>query len=185
MNTWDQHLSLTRRRLEAALGRLPRVALLGVGQELGGDDAAGVEAARRLLEPGRANFFSPAALQSPESGPPPPGSVLVIQAGPAPENFTSTLRRFRPDLVLLVDAAQMDLAAGEIRWVDPQETEGLSASTHTFPLGILAVFLEQDLGCRAALIGIQPQSNSFGAPLSPRVEAAVERLCAALVQHLS
>ena len=40
-----------------------------------------------------------------------------MEAGPAPENFTGPLRRFRPDLVLLVDAAQMDAEPGTIGWL--------------------------------------------------------------------
>jgi len=185
MSTWAQRLAQNRLRLEERLGRPPWVAILGVGQELGGDDAAGVEAAGRLLALNPGNFYGPEMLRGPDAGPLPPGSVLVIQAGPAPENFTGTLRRFQPDLALLVDAAQMDLPPGEIRWLEPQETGGFGASTHTFPLGVLAGFLEQDLGCAAAILGIQPQGNAFGAPLSPPVARAVEDLCAALIRELA
>ena len=43
------------------------------------------------------------------------GSFLCLSAGAAPENCTGLLRRFRPDLVLLVDAAEMGEAAGAVR----------------------------------------------------------------------
>ena len=145
--------------------RAPRVAILGIGHELRGDDAAGLSVARKLLErsSGRSN-------------------LLVIEAESAPENHTGPLRRFEPDLVLLVDAAEMGEASGVIRWLDWQETTGLSASTHTLPPYVLAQYLTSELHCDVALIGIQPAGTTIGAPLSPEVgqavEAVVQALCA-------
>ncbi|MDX5297378.1 MAG: hydrogenase 3 maturation endopeptidase HyCI [Gammaproteobacteria bacterium] len=130
---------------------------MGIGNETNGDDAAGVIAARALLPrlAGR-------------------DDRLVLDAGAAPENFTGPVRRFQPDLVILIDAAQMDEAPGAVCWLDWTETDGMSASTHTLPPYVLAKFLVADTGCELALIGIQPAQNAFGAPLSPVVAGAVE-----------
>lgn len=103
-------------------------------------------------------------------------SVLVIAAGAAPENHTGVLRRFAPDLVLLVDAAQLDEAPGRVRWLAWQETSGLSASTHTLPPHLLAQYLTGELGCEVALIGIQPGDTTIGAPLSPEVQRAAAEI---------
>ncbi len=132
-----------------------RLAVLGIGHELCGDDAVGVRLAGRLrsLTPGN-------------------DRLLVIEAGPAPENFTGLLRRFRPDLVLLVDAAQMDAGPGTIGWLDLQSVDGISASSHTLPLHILVSYLLAELGCQVALIGIQPEQTFADAPLTPCVQAA-------------
>ena len=105
---------------------------------------------------------------------------LVIEAGLAPENFSGNLRRFEPDLVLLVDAAQMNETPGTIRWLDWQETSGLSASTHTLPPYILSKYLTHELKCQVALLGIQPENMDFGAPLSARVSEAVESIVKAI-----
>ncbi|GAB4574934.1 MAG: hypothetical protein Kow0077_23940 [Anaerolineae bacterium] len=110
--------------------------------------------------------------------------LLVIDAGLAPENFTGPARRFRPDLVILIDAAQMDASPGAIRWLDWAETDGLSASTHTLPPYVLARFLVMDSGCAVGLVGIQPAGNAFGAPLSPPVQAAVREVVDTLVALL-
>lgn len=131
--------------------------ILGIGNEASGDDAAGALAARALA--GRL------------AGRP---DVLVIDAGLAPENQTGPVRRFAPDLVVMIDAAQMGEAPGAIRWLDWAETDGLSASTHTLPPYILAKFLVAEIGCAVGLIGIQPAQHGFGVPLSPVVSAAVE-----------
>jgi hydrogenase 3 maturation protease len=145
--------------------RPDRVAVVGVGNELNGDDAAGVLVVRRMAELLMAT----------------PG-VLLIDAGLAPENFTGPLRRFRPDLVVEVDAADLGKLPGSTSWIEPHDTDGLSASTHTLPPSVLAKFLLAELGCRVAVIGIQPLRLELNAPLSPAVERGVdgvaEQLCA-------
>lgn len=149
--------SWTRARRPKPAWRPRRVALVGVGHSLRGDDAAGLAVAQRIQ--------SSAGER-----------LLVIEGGPAPENVTGTLRRFKPDLVLLVDAADMDAPPGAVRWLSADDVEGLSATTHTMPLSILAHYLEQELKCRVYFIGIQPGQNGIGQPLSEAVERAVEAI---------
>ena len=116
---------------------------------------------------------------------PVPIAFTIIEAGHAPENCTGAVRRFAPDLVVLVDAAEMGEAPGTIRWLDWQETTGLSASTHTLPPYMLAQYLVGSLACRVALLGIQPAQNDIGTPLSPPVAAAVEEVSAILEELLT
>jgi hydrogenase 3 maturation protease len=144
-----------------------RIAVLGIGHELRGDDAAGIAVARGL-----------ASLVNLRQ------RLLVIDVGPAPENFTGTVRRFKPDLVLLVDAAQLNEAPGSLRWIDWQDTVGLTASTHTLPLHVLSRYLAGELGCKVALLGIQPAHTAFGAPLSPGVRRAVDSVVRKLADML-
>lgn len=135
----------------------PRVAVVGVGHDLNGDDAAGLAVARalrrRLADQDR---------------------LVVIEAGIAPENCTGALRVFRPHLVLLVDAAQMGDPPGSVRWVPWQDTTGVSATTHTLPLYMLGKFLAADLGCDVALLGLQPFANEFDTPLSSGMQTVID-----------
>lgn len=147
-----------------------RVAVVGIGNDLSGDDAVGPHVARELAERvGRR------------------AGCLVLDAGTAPENFTGPLRRFRPDFVLLVDAAHLSAVPGTVAWLDWRQTDGLSASTHTLPASVLAQFLVEELACRLALLVIQPAQIEFGRPLSAPVHRAadrvVDRLAATLVQR--
>ena len=148
--------------------RPARVAVVGVGVELCGDDAAGVALAQTLRR------------RSCDGD-----TLLVIDAGPALENTGGLLRRFGPDLVLVVDAAQMDEPPGAVRWLRWQDTAGLSASTHTLPIHMFAAYLTQELGCEVALLGIQPAQNAFDTPLSPQVARAVEATADALIECVS
>jgi len=141
-----------------------RIAVMGIGNTLNSDDAAGVLAVQA--------FQSLCAERD---------SVLAIDGGAAPESSTSVLRRFEPDLVIMIDACFLDLPPGTITWVPWEQSKGLSASTHTLPLNILATFLIHDLGCRIALLGIQPAELGLGKPNQIIVDAAqsiADELCA-------
>jgi hydrogenase 3 maturation protease len=149
--------------------RAPRVAIVGIGHPLRGDDAAGSLIAQRLR----------AALREEAPG------LLVLDGGPAPENVTGALRRFAPDLVLLIDSAQMDEPPGTVRWLDWRGACGMSGSSHTLPPTLLARYLVAELGCAVALIGIQPAQDEFGAALSVQVEGAAQSIQTAIQQWLA
>ena len=99
--------------------------------------------------------------------------LLVLAAGQAPENATGALRRFAPDLLLLVDAAEMGEIPGTICWIEMKDISGVSASTHSLPLSMLLKYLSLELGCQVVLLGIQPGSNEFKESTSPAVLRAV------------
>ncbi len=168
--SWQERMRASLKRLQPTDPQSgpPKIALLGVGHPLNGDDAAGIVIARRLHDVFAANT-----------------RVLVLEAGSAPENQTGPLRRFGPALVVFIDAAQMDAEPGSVRWLDWRETSGLSASTHTLPPYVLAKFLVAELGCAVALLGIQPARNAIAAPLSPVMQHAADTVSAALEDALS
>jgi hydrogenase 3 maturation protease len=138
-----------------------RIVVLGMGNELDGDDAAGIKVAR-LLKTALADC----------------SHVLVIDGGNAPESYTGKIRQFGPDFVLLVDGADMDEAPGTVALLDWEDTDGLSGSTHTLPLHVLSNYLVLEFGCQVALLGIQIQqlNMTLGDPLSPPVAAAVDEV---------
>jgi hydrogenase 3 maturation protease len=141
--------------------------VVGIGNELNGDDAAGVLVVRGLRHQ---------LANQPH--------LLLIEAGLAPENFTGPLRRFQPDMVVLVDAAEMGEPAGSVAWVDWEEIGGLSASTHTLPPTMLASFLMSETGCRVGLIGIQPEHLEMEKPISSVVKSATKQVARVLATTL-
>jgi len=146
-----------------------RVAVLGIGNELRGDDAAGVIVARELQSVVGASL---ALAQGDRQGSP----LHIINAGAVPEAFTGQLRRFAPDLVLMIDAAQLNEPPGTIRLIEWQDTVGLSASTHSLPLNVIAQYLISELNCEVIIIGLQPEANEFDTPLSPAMRHAVDEV---------
>lgn len=139
--------------------RPARLAILGVGNDMNGDDGAGVAVVRAL-----------------RAMAPRPVDALLIEAGTAPESHTGPIRRFKPDLVVEIDAAMLDREAGAVAWLDWREADGLSASTHTLPPSVLAEFLRAELGCDVRILGIQPARLELGSGLSPAVAATVREL---------
>ena len=164
-HSWTDALKQTLTRLQPKERPL-RVAVVGIGHELRGDDAAGLEVARQLQPFAHSN-------------------LLIIEAGHAPENHTGLLRRFTPDLIVLVDTAQLNEAPGTIRWLPWQETSGLSASTHTMPPYMLARFLTAELNCEIALIGIQPNHTFLRSSLSPAVAEAAGHIAQTMLALLA
>ncbi len=147
-----------KEQLSEKLQGVQRLAVLGIGNELYMDDGAGVVLAREL---------SCSGLPSP--------LLKAFEAGPAPENFTGSIRKVDPSHVLMVDAANLGSAPGTIRVVEPEEITGAGFSTHTLPLKVLAGFLERE-GCRVVIVGIQPKRIYLGDGLCPEVAAAVSEI---------
>jgi hydrogenase 3 maturation protease len=136
-----------------------------VGNELRGDDSAGLLVARGLLE------------RDPICE-----NTLVLEGGPAPENLTYLLRPYRPELVIFVDAAHMGEQPGFIAWIPLEAIDGMSASTHSLPLSLLARFLCMEFSCEVLVLGIQPGQNEIGKSLSPEVRTAIEEIIPELCQ---
>ncbi|HTO21675.1 MAG TPA: hydrogenase 3 maturation endopeptidase HyCI [Spirochaetia bacterium] len=145
------------------------VVVLGVGSPLRSDDAAGLHVAAGLTVELRRR---------------PCAGLTVIEAGPAPENFTSEIRRIRPAVVLLVDCARMGEVPGTLRVIEPEQIAGVSFGTHGLPLSVLAEFLRQETGCSVTFLGIEPQGVDHGETLSAAARAGVETAVSLLSELL-
>lgn len=168
-DTWKTKLERQLRQRKADLGRPPRLAIAGVGNPLRSDDAVGVMVAHALSGRECAADID---------------RVLILEAGQVPENRTGELRRFAPDLVLIVDAADMGESPGTVQWIAEEFIDGMSASTHGLPLSMRARYLKLGLNCLVAILGIQPVSNEVGGRVSMKVLEAVDEIADVLDQVL-
>jgi hydrogenase maturation protease HycI len=159
--SWQEHL---RNALEGNR----RTAIVGIGHELRADDAAGLLTVRRLRE-----SISP------------PEHILLLEAGPLPESVSGTLRKFRPSLVLFVDAADMGCAPGTTDWIEPRQAMGFAGGTHAFPLRDFSAYLTQEFGCEVFFLGIQPENLEFDMPVSSVVGEAVDGLVQEIRRQIS
>ncbi len=146
-------------------GRPPRLAVAGLGQTLRGDDGAGPAVVGRLAE----------LL--------PDASLLLLDAGHAPENCLGPIIRFRPDAILLIDAARGNGAPGTLVWLRPEEADGRGGSTHTLSLAMLSSYLATESGAAVHILGIEPANVAFGEGLSPAVELAVADAAASIAGY--
>ncbi len=105
----------------------------------------------------------------------------VIPAGSSPENVASLVARHRPDVLVVVDAAEMGLPPGEVRVLPHEEAPMMTGSTHALPLSFFLELWRGQAG-EVVLIGIQPADRGIGEGLTPEAEAAAQRVAEALSQ---
>lgn len=132
------------------------IVVLGVGNSLHGDDGAGPAIADRI-----------AALNLPD--------VAVYDCGTAPENFTGVVRRAKPNLLVIADAAEMGLPAGSVRRIPLERICDTEIGTHMLALAHLVRFLADAVG-RIVVVGVQPLGMGDGEGLSDAVEMGVEEV---------
>ena len=138
------------------------VVFVGIGNEMRGDDGAGPVIIRRIRD---------------RAGRP------CIDAGVAPENYLEKILSFSASTVVLFDAVHLDQKAGAVRIMDAlnlPELPGLS--THCLSLSMFCDYLKTRGVTSIFLVGIQPASVSFNAPLSREVALAVDSLSSGVVE---
>lgn len=143
-----------------------QVVLVGVGNSMRGDDAAGSWLAGRLN-----------------------GKVAarVIDAGEVPENYLGEITRLKPDTVMLLDAVDFGASPGSAAVLDQDDLAGVGvATTHRAPLRLFMEYVKRETGARVFVLGLQPEQTGFGAPMSEQVAgslAALEDLLTKLLDN--
>ena len=94
------------------------------------------------------------------------------------------IRDFAPELIVVVDAAYLELPAGSIQILPEERAAGLSFSTHMLPLPLLLSYLKLACGCQTCLIGIQPATTEQGIGVSERVLEGVSLLTNVFLEAL-
>lgn len=134
--------------------------LFGIGNEEGLDDGVGVYIARSFNHP----------------------DWEVYNCGTLPENFTSVIRRQKPETLVMVDAGQMDLAPGSYRIIPGDKLDSVGGGTHALPLSIIINIMQPHVANPVIFIGIQPDLLGEGSQLSPIVKRAAADVIAILAE---
>jgi hydrogenase 3 maturation protease len=143
------------------LQKCSKLAVLGVGNPLRGDDALGLEILRLLN--GKV-----------------PRNVRLIESQTMPENFTGEVERFKPSHVLLIDAASFNAKPSVVRLVPPEDIAGVAVSTHALPLSIFAEVIQKSVKAKVLLLGVQPKTVNFVEGLSPEVKKTAKKIAETL-----
>lgn len=139
-----------------------RVAIVGVGNRMRGDDGVGSVIAERLQELAK-------------------GSLLIIDAETVPENYLGVLLDSKLEVALFVDAVDFGGEVGEWALVPLSVLGDKIPTTHTVSLKLLGQILESN-GIKCLLLAVQPKQIGFGAPMSEEVATSAEKIVQMLAQ---
>ena len=135
--------------------------ILTVGNSMMGDDGAGPLLAEKLQQQPIEQWF-------------------VIDGGSTPENVVHNIRQLKPKQLLIVDATEMGLAPGEVRFVDVDLiAEMFLMNTHNMPLTFLVEQLKEDIPI-IDFLGIQPDIVGFYYPMTEKVKQGIDKIYDAL-----
>jgi len=125
------------------------IVVLGVGNELRGDDVFGLLVVKELQK----------EIKRPD---------VIFWTGETPENFIGEVKDI--DKLIIVDTAVLGKKAGTIELVDPEKISKKSLSTHRLPLSLLVKIAEPK---EAYFVCAQPKTTEFGAKPSKEILKAV------------
>ena len=97
-----------------------RLVILGIGNDIRGDDGVGQYIVESLKDLGKES-----------------DDVIIINAKTVPENFTGKIRKIDPSHILIIDAVLMNEEPGTVRVISKEQVGGLSVSTHSMSLSFL------------------------------------------------
>lgn len=113
-----------------------------------------------------------------------PRNVRVFNCQIVPENFIEKIKQFNPTHVLMIDAADFKAEPGEVKLISPEEISGLTISTHSIPLNVLAEIIQETMHAKVLILGIQPETTEFGSKITEKIQKAAERLTDELLKLL-
>lgn len=135
--------------------------ILGIGNEIKGDDALGSIIAQKSSQLFNKNE-----------------NIVVFDGGTVPENYTGLIRKENPTHIILVDAVDMKKDPGYIRVVKKEEIANYNISTHAMPVSFLIKYMETTVSARIILVGVQPKSMGLAEPISKEVEESIDEVMA-------
>ncbi len=133
-----------------------KIAFVGLGNELRGDDLAGlvfIEALKTKTVFNKSKF---------------------IIAGKNPENYLQEILDYNPEAVVFIDAADFLGEPGEISLLESDLLANIDFSTHAYSIKLIEKFLSLNRQIDFIYIGIQPKTTELGKEMSSQVNHAIK-----------
>ena len=133
-----------------------KIVFVGLGNELRGDDAAGLLFLERLkVKPEfcKSNF---------------------IKAGTNPENYLQKILDSGAEVVIFIDAARSGAKPGTIGWIDPGKIDSVNISTHAFSIKMVEEFLDKYHPFKFMYLGIEPLTTKLGENVSSEILESID-----------
>ena len=130
-----------------------KTVILGIGNPLRGDDAAGAELADRLK-----NNFD------------------CINGEEVPENYTQDIISKKPDTLIIIDVINIMGKPGDIILLKPEQLRDECFNSHHVPIKVLVSYLKNFIKDNIYIIGIQPKLMQYGSEISKEVSESIDIL---------
>ena len=133
-----------------------KIAFVGLGNELRGDDLAGlvfIDALKTKTVFNKSKF---------------------IIAGKNPENYLQEILISNPEAVVFIDAADWGGEPGDISFLEADTIASGDFSTHAYSIKLLEQFLSLNRPMDFVYIGIQPKNTDFGKEITLEVNHAIK-----------
>jgi hydrogenase 3 maturation protease len=155
--------------LSEKLKKAKRLAIMGVGSELMQDDKAGVDVTLELenkfgSDNPKARFFATYTT---------------------PENFTKSIADFKPDHIIIIDAADLKLKPGTFTLLPVERIIDFSLGTHKLSLVMMIKFLKETINPEFSVLAIQYKSIVFGEEMTSEMKEGVKKLTEYLSGNIS
>jgi hydrogenase 3 maturation protease len=128
-----------------------KILFVGIGNVLKKDDGVGVYISLKIKNRGLV-------------------SSLTVEA--SIENYIGKIVTLNPDILILIDCAEMKLPAGAFRLMTLSQIEDLTFNTHNISLKRLSEFFTMEV----YILGIQPENIDFGENISYLVKEVADKI---------
>ena len=132
-----------------------KIVILGIGNEIRGDDGFGPYLANALK--GKV-------------------SAVVFNCGTVLENYYNPVVKENPDVIILVDIVGFEGPYGEIGVFEKDDILKVGFSTHNISPKVFIELLERSVKADIMMIGVKPKTTAFGEDLTDEVKEAADIL---------
>lgn len=132
-----------------------KVVVVGIGNYNEADDGAGVHLVDKLT---------------------PTERLLPLPVGESPEYHVSDICDLRPDVVMFVDAVDLDCTPGSIAIVEKSQLPKPWGNAHQPVLSTIMDFISERTAADTFLLAVQPHEIASGTYLTPLVSDTVSLL---------
>ncbi len=159
---------IKKEKLLKVISMNKKICLMGIGNFDRADDYSGIAIIENLE---RKKFTE---------------NIKIINAGPVPEAFTGVIKDFKPDILVVVDAAKMDEKPGTIRvFTEKDIDDAYMVTPHQVSMTMYMKYLKHYLKDLSGIfIGIEPLSLEYMEEMSAEVKGSVEYVSEYLIDLL-
>ncbi|ACX73407.1 hydrogenase maturation protease HycI [Methanocaldococcus vulcanius M7] len=160
-----------------------KLVIMGLGNELKGDDFVGIYIIKKLVnhyntnkEKNKKNEEKDSEFEVFKLR-----NLCIINAGTVPDFFTDIIKEENPSHLLIVDCAIMEKNPGDVEIIEEYRIKNFNLSTHTLPINVIIKYIKKFIDVKVIILGIQPKIVDF-CPMSSEVEETGKNLTEILIK---